>query len=321
MASTYLVTGGAGFLGFNLNKRLLESGNKVICLDNMRSGQLRHVSELSTYTHFKFIEHDVRNVFPDSSINGDVDAVINFACPASPPWYQADPIGTMMTSVQGVFNGLNWALKYSVPFLQASTSEVYGDPQVNPQTENYWGNVNPVGPRSCYDEGKRAAESLTNDFATSHGMRNGIMRIFNTYGPGMRADDGRVVSNFITQALSGRNLTVHGDGSQTRSFCYVEDLITGVIRFADLLSNTSPGVLTGPINIGNPNPISMRTLAELIIEMTSSRSIIEFQARPVDDPNLRMPNTKLAQELLKWHPEVGIELGLSKTIEFFRGHK
>ena len=318
---TFLITGGAGFLGFNLSKALLSLNNRVICLDNLKSGQVRNLEFLQKNPNFKFIEHDVRNPYPESLSRFEMNGVFNLACPASPPWYQADPIGTLTTSVLGTLNGLSWSQNREVPFLQASTSEIYGDPLENPQFETYWGNVNPIGPRACYDEGKRAAETLCMDFARQGHALIGIVRIFNTYGIGMRSDDGRVVSNFINAAITNQPIPVHGNGSQTRSFCFVDDLISGLILMMDFTTGRNSRELPLPINLGNPDPISMLDLAKKVISITNSESEVNFLDRPQDDPNLRMPNIDAAIKTLGWQPRIDLQEGLKKTVDYFRSEK
>ena len=319
--STFLITGGAGFLGFNLTKALLSRNDRVICLDNLKSGQVRNLQFFQQNSSFKFIEHDVRSPYPESLSRFQIDGVYNLACPASPPWYQADPIGTLTTSVLGALNGLNYSQNLEIPFIQASTSEVYGDPLQNPQIETYWGNVNSIGPRACYDEGKRAAETLCMDFARQGHSLIGIVRIFNTYGIGMRSDDGRVVSNFINAAITNQPIPVHGDGTQTRSFCFVDDLILGLILMMDFTQNRNSDELPSPINLGNPDTISMLDLARRIISITNSESELHFLNRPQDDPNLRMPNIERAMKTLGWQPQISLQEGLEKTVHYFRGEK
>ncbi|AFL49925.1 UDP-glucuronic acid decarboxylase family protein [Sinorhizobium fredii] len=302
-----LVTGGAGFLGSHLCELLLEAGHEVICADNFSTGLRRNIEPLKRFDRFSLVAHDI--VQP---IDLEVDEIYNLACPASPPHYQADPIHTTKTCVLGSLNMLELAARYGARILQASTSEVYGDPQVHPQVESYWGNVNPFGPRSCYDEGKRCAETLFFDFHKAHQVAIKVVRIFNTYGPRMRPDDGRVVSNFIVQALKGEDITIYGDGSQTRSFCFVDDLIDGFIRVM-----ASPASLTGPINLGNPGEFTIGELAEQVIELTGSRSKIAYRPLPVDDPRQRRPDISLAERELGWRPEVELAAGLVRTIDHF----
>ena len=302
-----LVTGGAGFLGSHLCERLLKAGANVICADNYFTGTRRNIDAMLDRHRFELIRHDV--TFP---LYVEVDQIYNLACPASPIHYQHDPVQTTKTSVHGAINMLGLAKRLRAKILQASTSEVYGDPSVHPQREDYWGNVNPVGPRSCYDEGKRCAETLFFDYWRQHKLRIKVARIFNTYGPRMHPNDGRVVSNFIVQALLGRDITVFGDGMQTRSFCYVDDLIDGLIR----LMNTADDVI-GPINIGNPKEFSMLELASLVIEMTGSRSRIVHRPRPQDDPRQRRPDISKAHDILGWAPQTALRDGLIRTIAYF----
>ncbi len=305
-----LVTGAAGFIGSHLCAALLKAGHKVTGLDNFLSGQRANIEALVS-PEFNFIEHDIVAPFPTALVG--FDEVYNLACPASPPHYQSDPLRTMMINVIGTFNMLDLASRSAATFLQASTSEVYGDPTMHPQPESYTGNVNPIGPRACYDEGKRAAETLCFDFHRKLGLHIKVARIFNTYGPHMRADDGRVVSNFICQALAGESITLYGDGQQTRSFCYVDDLVAGLIA----LMGTANGI-TGPINIGNPDEFTMEELAEKIIEQTGSDSSLSFAPLPADDPKQRQPDIRLAKEILKWEPKVKLDKGLAKTIAYFK---
>jgi UDP-glucuronate decarboxylase len=303
-----LVTGGAGFLGSHLCERLLGKGNDVLCVDNFFTGSKANIKRLLSHPHFELLRHDI--TFP---LYVEVDEIYNLACPASPIHYQFDPVQTTKTSVHGAINALGLAKRVKAKILQASTSEVYGDPQVHPQTEDYWGHVNPVGLRSCYDEGKRCAETLFFDYRRQHGLQIKVARIFNTYGPRMHPNDGRVVSSFIVQALQGGPITVFGDGSQTRSFCYVDDLIEALIRIMD-----TPEEFTGPVNIGNPVEYSILNLAETIIELTGSRSEIVFKKLPQDDPLQRRPDISLAKKHLDWQPEVALKDGLRKTIEYFK---
>ncbi|KQX26159.1 MULTISPECIES: UDP-glucuronic acid decarboxylase family protein [unclassified Sphingomonas] len=303
-----LVTGGSGFLGSHLCERLLSEGKEVLCLDNLFTGQRRNIEHLFSNSRFEFMRHDV--TFP---LYVEVDEIYNLACPASPIHYQHDPVQTTKTSVHGAINMLGLAKRLRAKILQASTSEVYGDPTVHPQTEDYWGNVNPIGPRSCYDEGKRCAETLFFDYHRQHSLRIKVMRIFNTYGPRMHPKDGRVVSNFIMQALAGDPITIYGGGRQTRAFCYVDDLIDGMVRLMN-----SPEGLTGPINIGNPNEFTMIELAELVLALTGSKSKLVFEPAAVDDPKQRRPNIDLAKSTLGWEPKVGLEDGLKETISYFR---
>ena len=304
-----LVTGGAGFLGSHLCERLLADNANVICADNYFTGTKRNIERLIEHPRFESIRHVV--TFP---LYVEVDQIYNLACPASPIHYQHDPVQTTKTSVHGAINVLGLAKRLRAKILQASTSEVYGDPSVHPQAEDYWGHVNPIGPRSCYDEGKRCAETLFFDYWRQHKLAIKVARIFNTYGPRMHPNDGRVVSNFIVQALLGRDLTVFGDGLQTRSFCYVDDLIDGLIR----LMNTPQGV-TGPINLGNPKEFTVLQLASLVIELTGSRSRIVHRPRPQDDPRQRRPDISKANDLLSWSPKTELTDGLIRTIEYFEG--
>ena len=302
-----LVTGGSGFLGSHLCERLLEKGAEVICLDNFFTGVRRNIEHLLDHKRFELIRHDV--TFP---IYLEIDQIYNLACPASPIHYQHDPVQTTKTSVHGAINMLGLAKRVKAKILQASTSEVYGDPNVHPQTEDYWGHVNPIGLRSCYDEGKRCAETLFFDYWRQHKLRIKVARIFNTYGPRMHPHDGRVVSNFIIQALLGRDITIYGDGSQTRSFCYVEDLVDGLIRLMG-----SPDEIVGPINIGNPVEFSMLQLANIVGELTNSRSRVVHRPLPQDDPRQRQPDIAKAQEILGWKPTTPLREGLAKTIAYF----
>jgi len=303
-----LVTGGAGFLGSHLCKKLLAERNEVICVDNFYTGNKTNILPLLSNPYFEVIRHDI--TFP---LYLEVDEIYNLACPASPIHYQNDPVQTTKTSVHGAINMLGLAKRLGIKILQASTSEVYGDPDVHPQKENYWGNVNPIGIRSCYDEGKRAAETLFFDYLRQHKLEIKVMRIFNTYGPNMHPNDGRVVSNFIVQALNNIDITIFGDGQQTRSFCYVDDLIEGMVRFMKTSSE-----VTGPINIGNPNEFSILKLANKVIELTNSKSKITFKSLPKDDPSQRKPDITIAKNQLDWKPHVQLEEGLLKTIEYFR---
>ena len=303
-----LVTGGAGFLGSHLCERLVKGGFDVICLDNFFTGQKRNIAPLVGNPFFEVIRDDV--TFP---YYAEVDRIFNLACPASPPHYQFDPVQTTKTSVHGAINMLGLAKRVRARILQASTSEVYGDPEVHPQPESYWGRVNPIGVRSCYDEGKRCAETLFFDYWRQNRVDIKVVRIFNTYGPRMHPYDGRVVSNFIVQALKGENITIFGDGSQTRSFCYVDDLIDAMMLMMD-----TPEGFTGPVNIGNPSEFTMLELAELVIKLTGARSRLEFQPLPLDDPRQRKPDISLAGEKLGWQPKVPLEEGIRRTIEYFR---
>ena len=300
-----LVTGGAGFIGSHLCKRLLDDGNQVICLDNFFTGVRSNVEKLQANPNFELVEHDITQQF-----EADVTQIYNLACPASPPHYQFNPIKTLKTSVLGMMNVLELAHKCNAKVLQASTSEIYGDPLMHPQIESYWGNVNPIGIRSCYDEGKRCAETMMMDYHRQYGVKIKIVRIFNTYGPLMLPNDGRVVSNFIIQALKNQDITIYGEGKQTRSFCYVDDLIEGFIRM--MASD-----LTGPVNLGNPSERTILDLAKLIISMTNSNSKLIFKPLPSDDPIKRRPDISLAKRELDWEPKVDIECGLAKTIDYF----
>jgi UDP-glucuronate decarboxylase len=304
-----LVTGGAGFLGSHLCDRLIEQGHDVLCVDNFFTGSKNNVSHLLDHPRFELMRHDV--TFP---LYVEVDEIYNLACPASPVHYQHDPVQTTKTSVHGAINLLGLAKRVGAKILQASTSEVYGDPEVHPQPESYWGKVNPIGIRSCYDEGKRCAETLFFDYWRQHQLRIKVVRIFNTYGPRMHPNDGRVVSNFIVQALKGEPITIYGDGQQTRSFCYADDLVEAMIR----VMNTGDDFV-GPVNIGNPGEFTMLELAELIIKMTDSKSAIQFLPLPADDPKQRKPNIDLAKAALGWEPTVKLQEGLKQTIQYFRG--
>lgn len=303
-----LVTGGAGFLGSHLIDKLLSQGHEIICVDNLFTGTKRNIDHLYNHPRFEFMRHDV--CFP---LYVEVDEIYNLACPASPIHYQHDPVQTTKTSVHGAINMLGLAKRLKCKIMQASTSEVYGDPVVHPQTEAYWGNVNPIGPRSCYDEGKRCAETLFFDYHRQHGVGIKVARIFNTYGPRMHLRDGRVVSNFISQALAGEDITLYGDGSQTRSFCYVDDLVEAFVRLMD-----TDATVIGPINLGNPVEYTMVELAEAILEITGSRSKLVHQPLPADDPTRRRPDISLARENLKWEPKVKLDEGLRKTVEYFK---
>ncbi len=302
-----LVTGGAGFIGSHLCERLLNEGNEVICVDNFFTGSKRNIVHLLSNPYFELVRHDI--TFP---LYVEVDEIYNLACPASPIHYQFDPVQTTKTSVHGAINMLGLAKRLKVKILQASTSEVYGDPMVHPQPESYWGNVNPIGPRACYDEGKRCAETLFFDYHRQHKVKIKVARIFNTYGPRMHHNDGRVVSNFIVQSLLGEDITVYGDGNQSRSFCYVDDLVDGLIK----LMNTDDSII-GPINLGNPEEVSILQLAEKVIELTGSRSKIVFKPLPEDDPKRRNPDITIARKILNWEPTVKLEEGLKKTIAYF----
>ncbi len=302
-----MVTGGSGFIGSHLCARLLDAGHEVLCVDNFYSGPRRNIAPLLDYPNFEIVRHDV--TFP---LYAEVDEIYHLACPASPIFYQRDPVQTTKTSVVGSINMLGLAKRTKARILLASTSEVYGDPKVHPQREDYWGNVNPIGPRSCYDEGKRCAETLFFDYRRQHRMPVKVARIFNTYGPHMRPDDGRVVSSLIVQALSGRPLTIYGDGTQTRSFCYVDDLVDGLIR----LMGTKADV-TGPINLGNPAETTILELAARIGHLVPTSSEVEHRALPIDDPMQRRPDIDQAQRLLDWHPKIDLDTGLRATIEYF----
>ncbi|MES2491759.1 MAG: UDP-glucuronic acid decarboxylase family protein [Pseudomonadota bacterium] len=303
-----LVTGGAGFIGSHLCARLIEQGHSVLCVDNFFTGTRANLGPLLDNSDFELMRHDV--TFP---LYVEVDEIYNLACPASPVHYQFDPVQTTKTSVIGAVNMLGLAKRLRVPILQASTSEVYGDPSVHPQFEGYWGNVNPIGPRSCYDEGKRCAETLFFDYFRQHNLAIKVIRIFNTYGPHMHPRDGRVVSNFIVQALRGEDITIYGDGNQTRSFCYVDDLVAGMMAMM-----ATPDSVTGPVNLGNPGEFTMLELAQLVIELTGSKASLQFQPLPQDDPKQRRPDTARARELLDWQAQVPLRDGLVKTIEYFR---
>lgn len=307
MKKRILVTGGAGFLGSHLCERLLKEGHEVICVDNFFTGTKRNIIHLLDNQYFEVIRHDV--TFP---LYIEVDEIYNLACPASPVHYQFDPVQTTKTSVHGAINMLGLAKRLRIKILQASTSEVYGDPEVHPQPESYWGRVNPIGVRSCYDEGKRCAETLFFDYHRQHKLKIKVARIFNTYGPRMHPNDGRVVSNFIVQALKNEDITVYGDGTQTRSFCYVDDLIEGLYRLMN-----SRDDFTGPVNIGNPEEFTILELAQKIIELTNSKSKIIFKELPQDDPKQRKPDITLAKKVLQWEPKIKLEDGLKKTIEYF----
>ncbi len=303
----YLVTGGAGFIGSNLCRRLLKDGHSVACLDDLSTGRNRNISELLTNPNFEFVNHDLtKPFFPDK-----IDAIFNLACPASPVHYQYNPIRTLKMGTLAMYNVLGMAARLKIPILQASTSEIYGDPLIHPQVETYWGNVNPVGPRACYDEGKRVAEALCIAYKEHHDVNIRIARIFNTYGPFMDSKDGRVVSNFIVQALSDSSITVYGDGLQTRSFCHVEDLVKGLI----LLMNSE---FQNPVNLGNPDEITMLELAQKVIEKIKTKSDIIYVSLPQDDPKRRKPDISKANEILGWHPSINLEQGLENTIEWFK---
>jgi UDP-glucuronate decarboxylase len=303
-----LVTGGAGFLGSHLCDRLLADGHEVVVIDNFFTGRKSNIQHLLANSNFEFVRHDIIDPF-----KFEVDQIYNLACPASPPHYQYNPIKTIKTSVMGSINCLGLAKRVKARVFQASTSEVYGDPQVHPQPESYWGNVNPVGRRSCYDEGKRCAETLFFDYHRENKVDIRVVRIFNTYGPRMHEADGRVVSNFIVQALRGEDLTIYGDGSQTRSFCYVDDLIEGFVRFMGQTETV------GPMNLGNPGEFTMLELAELTLKLVGGKSKIVFKPLPADDPKQRQPDISLARRVLKWEPKIPLEDGLDRTIAYFRG--
>ncbi len=308
MMRKVLVTGGAGFLGSHLCDRLLADGHDVLCVDNFFTGSKRNVAHLLNHPYFELLRYDV--TFP---LYVEVERIFNLACPASPVHYQHDPVQTTKTSVHGAINMLGLAKRVKARILQASTSEVYGDPEVHPQREEYWGRVNPIGFRSCYDEGKRCAETLFFDYRRQHDLDIKVVRIFNTYGPRMHPNDGRVVSNFIVQALKGEDITIYGDGSQTRSFCYVDDLIEAFVRMME-----SPKGFTGPVNIGNPGEFTMLALAEKVIALVGGKSKLVFRPLPADDPRQRQPDIALAQEKLGWQPKVALEDGLKETIAYFR---
>ncbi|MBG6610935.1 SDR family oxidoreductase [Pseudomonas aeruginosa] len=302
-----MVTGGAGFLGSHLCERLLDAGNEVLCVDNFFTGSKRNIAHLMTNPYFELIRHDV--TFP---LYVEVDEIFNLACPASPVHYQFDPVQTLKTSVHGAINVLGLAKRVKAKIFQASTSEVYGDPEVHPQPESYWGKVNPIGIRSCYDEGKSCAETLFSDYHRQHGVQIKIARIFNTYGPRMHPNDGRVVSNFIVQALRGDDITIYGEGQQTRSFCYVDDLVEGFLRLM-----ASDGSITGPINLGNPGEFTIRQLAERVLDLVGSSSSLVFKPLPQDDPQQRQPDISQAKAVLGWEPTIMLDEGLSKTITYF----
>jgi UDP-glucuronate decarboxylase len=309
MRKRVLVTGGAGFLGSHLCEKLIHENCDVICVDNLFTGQKQNIAHLMKSPYFEFVRHDI--TFP---YYVEVDQIYNLACPASPIHYQFDPVQTTKTSVHGAINVLGLAKRTKATILQASTSEVYGDPEIHPQVESYWGKVNPIGIRSCYDEGKRCAETLFFDYHRQHKVKIKVMRIFNTYGPRMHPNDGRVVSNFIVQALQNQDISIFGSGSQTRSFCYVDDLIEGMVRFM----NTDPTV-TGPMNVGNPNEFTMIELAQTIIQLTGSSSKISFKPLPQDDPKQRRPDISLAKNIINWEPKIELKEGLEKTIDYFKG--
>ena len=302
-----LVTGGAGFIGSHLCRRLLEDGDEVLCVDNFYSGRRRNIAPLLRSDRFELMRHDV--TFP---LYVEVDRIFNLACPASPLYYQKDPVQTIKASVVGSINMLDLAKRLNAPILQASTSEVYGDPEVHPQPEDYWGHVNPLGPRSCYDEGKRCAETLFFDYHRQHHVAVKVVRIFNTYGPDMRIDDGRVMSNFVVQALRGDEITVYGNGEQTRSFCYVDDLIAGMVAMME-----APRDVVGPINLGNPEETTIRDLARTIIDLTGSKSSMTLRPLPVDDPKQRRPDIARARETLNWEPFVELREGIARSLDYF----
>ena len=307
MGKRILVTGGAGFLGSHLCEKLLKENNEVICVDNFYTGRKENILHLMGNPYFEVIRHDI--TFP---LYVEIDEIYNLACPASPVHYQFDPVQTTKTSVHGAINMLGLAKRVKCKILQASTSEVYGDPEIHPQPESYRGSVNPIGPRACYDEGKRCAETLFFDYYRQHNLKIKVIRIFNTYGPRMYVNDGRVVSNFIIQALQNRDITIYGDGSQTRSFCYVDDLISGMIKMMN-----SEDEFIGPVNLGNSDEITIHELASKIIELTNSKSHLVFQPLPADDPQRRCPDISLAREILNWEPKTRLEEGLKRTIEYF----
>lgn len=303
-----LVTGGAGFIGTHLVERILADGHAVICVDNLQTGSERNISHLRDHPGFEFLQHDVT-----VPLRVEADEIYNLACPASPKHYQSDPVRTVKTAVMGAINMLELARHLRCPILQASTSEVYGDPAVHPQTEDYWGNVNPIGPRSCYDEGKRCAETLFFDYRRQYGVSIRVARIFNTYGPRMGTDDGRVVSNFVTQMLRGEPISLFGEGLQTRSFCYVEDMVEGLMRLM-----AAPDDVTGPVNLGNPYEVRIRDLAERAAAIAGVAPAFEWLPLPADDPRRRQPDIRLAKTLLGWEPKVGLDDGLARTIAYFR---
>ncbi len=311
-AKTVAVTGGAGFIGSHLCDAILASGARVVCIDNFHTGRWENIQHLLNNSRFEVLEHDVADPLPLSLPS--FDQIYNFACPASPVHYQSDRVRTALTCAQGAINVLDRASIDGATVLHASTSEIYGDPEVHPQSEEYFGNVNPVGPRSCYDEGKRFAETLLTDYAAQAGLDVRIIRIFNTYGPRMRPDDGRVVSNFVTQALEGETITVYGDGAQTRSFCFVDDLVRGCLR---AMNTTQP--LPGPVNLGNPFETTVGELAEMIVAMTGSGSDVSYRPLPIDDPRRRRPDISRAREFLGWSPEIALREGLERTIDYFMG--
>lgn len=309
MKKRILVTGGAGFIGSHLCERLLNEGNEVICVDNFFTGKKRNIIHLLKNSYFEILRHDI--TFP---LYIEVDEIYNLACPASPVYYQFDPIQTTKTSVIGAINMLGLAKRLKIKILQASTSEIYGDPKIHPQTETYRGNVNPIGPRACYDEGKRCAETLFFDYYRQLNLKIKVVRIFNTYGPNMQPDDGRVVSNFILQALKNEDITIYGDGNQTRSFCYIDDLVEGIIKMMNRGDD-----FTGPVNLGNPNEFTILELAKIIIKLTNSKSKFVYKPLPEDDPMQRKPDISLAKKELGWEPKIPLEEGLIKAIDYFQG--
>lgn len=302
-----LVTGGAGFLGSHLCERLIKPDYEVYCIDNFQTGRIENIEHLTEYKNFKIIDHDIQD-----SLDIECDQIYNLACPASPVHYQHDPVSTIKTSVLGTINLLELAKKNEATFFQASTSEIYGDPEIHPQSENYWGKVNPIGPRACYDEGKRCSETLCFDYKRQYGLKIKVVRIFNTYGPRMQPDDGRVVSNFIVQSLKNEPMTVYGEGSQTRSFCYVDDLIDGFLLMMDKDENFS-----GPVNLGNPKEITIFNIAKTIKRITGSSSEIVFKNLPIDDPRKRKPDITLANDKIDWRPKIDLDQGLARTIKYF----
>ena len=302
-----IVTGGAGFIGSNLCDRLINEGHEILCVDNFFSGRKENIAHLLDNPNFEHIRHDV--TFP---LYLEADLIFHLACPASPVHYAHDPVQTVKTNVHGVINMLGLAKRLGVPIFQASTSEVYGDPEIHPQTEDYWGNVNPIGLRACYDEGKRCAETLFFDYHRQHGIKIKVARIFNTFGPRMRIDDGRVVSNFIVQALLNEDITIYGDGTQTRSFCYIDDMVEGIIKFVDLDND-----FTGPLNLGNPDEYAIQQLAEIILELTNSKSKLVHKDLPGDDPKRRRPDITLAKKKLSWEPKTSLNDGIKQTISYF----
>ena len=302
-----LVTGGAGFLGSHLCERLIKPDYEVYCIDNFQTGRIENIEHLTEYKNFKIIDHDIQD-----SLDIECDQIYNLACPASPVHYQHDPVSTIKTSVLGTINLLELAKKNEATFFQASTSEIYGDPEIHPQSENYWGKVNPIGPRACYDEGKRCSETLCFDYKRQYGLKIKVVRIFNTYGPRMQPDDGRVVSNFIVQSLKNEPMTVYGEGSQTRSFCYVDHLIDGFLLMMDKDENFS-----GPVNLGNPKEITIFNIAKTIKRITGSSSEIVFKNLPIDDPRKRKPDITLANDKIDWRPKIDLDQGLARTIKYF----